>query len=661
MSVKKTSGFWSQIRIRSLMIIQSVISVGLTAALGVVLPVSLTVTIPVMIVCCGATLYLTVRYRALQRQLLCRLSRELSKSLKDPLFAFPIPVVACDENGIILWYNEVFTQEIAKDQELVGAPFSLLSAESMDDFCNRSGVQISYQNRYYHVHAVYAKDDGCYILYFEENTALILSAQEYQLSRPTVILVMLDNYYELFDGRKESIKSAILGAVDRELERFIGESTGFLKRLTHDRFLIVLEKRHLDQLIASRFPILDSVRQISQDERNPVTISIGVGSTAQTLGESEVLARQALDMALGRGGDQAAVKTATGYDFYGGVSKGVEKRTRVKSRIVATALRELIYQSDMVLVMGHRFGDLDCIGAAIGMTSAIRNLGKPCFMAVEQRKALAVDLMDRVIEAGMGDMLLHPDDALECMTDRTLLIIVDTHNPDFVESAPLYQRAKSTVVIDHHRKMVRHIDDAVIFYHEPYASSASEMVTELIQYLGDCRLGALEAEALLSGIMLDTKNFVVKVGVRTFEAAAYLKSIGANTVSVRRLFSSTIENYQQKVRIVSSAETYRNCAIAIGDFQSDDMRVVAPQAADELLGISGVHASFVIYMTDTTANISARSLGEVNAQVIMEALGGGGHQTMAAAQLEDTGLERARQQLLEAIDSYLDCLATAKE
>ncbi|MEE1492739.1 MAG: DHH family phosphoesterase, partial [Massilioclostridium sp.] len=328
-------------------------------------------------------------------------------------------------------------------------------------------------------------------------------------------------------------------------------------------------------------------------------------------------------------------------------------RTKVKTRIIATALKEFIDQSENVIVMGHRFGDLDCMGSAIGLARAIRKLGKNCFIAVDYKKNLATALIDRVIEAGHDDLFIHPVDALDIITPRTLLIITDTHNPDLLESPGIYEKCSNVVVIDHHRKMVNYIDRAVIFYHEPYSSSASEMVSELVQYLGDFKLGSLEAEALLAGIMLDTKNFVIKAGVRTFEAAAYLKGLGADTVSVRKLFSNSIDSYQRKTRIVSGAETYRNCAIAMGDFQCEDIRIVAPQAADELLGISNVDASFVLYRTGTTANITARSLGAINAQVVMEMLGGGGHQTMAATQLENTNLEKARQMLLEAIDKYL--------
>lgn len=612
------------------------------------------VLVPIVIVLDALAIKLVLHFPMMQKINMEKIAQQIGTTKQEQLYAFPLPVLVCSNDGTILWYNEAFENKVSKfDKELIGQDFSKISTENIGDFCNRSGIQISYKDHYFHVYASFSKETNMYVFYFEENTNLIKIAREYELSRPYVMIVMIDNYTDIFDGKKDSIRSSIVGEVDQALENFVGESTGFLQRLSKDRFLIVMEKRDVEKVIEGKFKILDIISDIGKEEKVPITLSIGVGATAQTLGESEGFARQALDMSLGRGGDQAAVKTATGFEFFGGVSKGVERRTRVKSRVIATALRELVDQSDKVIVMGHRFGDLDCVGASIGLARTIRKLGKNSYIAVKYNKTLAVDLLDRVKECGFSDMLVHPDDAMDMVTKDTVLIIVDTHNPDFVESTKLYEKCEKVVVIDHHRKMVKHISNALIFYHEPFASSASELVTELIQYMGNNKLGEMEAEALLSGIMLDTKNFVIHVGVRTFEAAAYLKGLGADTVSVRKLFSNTIDSYQLKSRIVSGAETYRNCAISIGDSQSEDMRTVAPQAADELLGISGVDASFVIYMIGQTTHISARSLGIINAQVVMERLGGGGHQTQAACQLEDTSLEKARQMLLESIDETL--------
>jgi c-di-AMP phosphodiesterase-like protein len=308
--------------------------------------------------------------------------------------------------------------------------------------------------------------------------------------------------------------------------------------------------------------------------------------------------------------------------------------------------------------MGHRFGDLDSVGAACGMAGAVINLEKEAFIAVDRTKNLASNLIDKIDEETEGALFIDPSLAESMIAPNDLLIIVDTHNKDYVESHTLYERARSVVVIDHHRKTVNFIDNAVISYHEPYASSASEMVTELIQYFNypvEEKIAGCFADALLSGIMLDTKNFVMRTGVRTFEAAAYLKKLGADTIAVKHLFSNSIDSYRRKTQIVASAKIHKNCAIASADFKSDDIRIVAPQAADELLGITDVDASFVIYRTNNTVNISARSLGALNVQVIMEQLGGGGHQTMAATQLENITIEEASKALIIAID---DCKNT---
>ena len=413
------------------------------------------------------------------------------------------------------------------------------------------------------------------------------------------------------------------------------------------------EQQDLEKMFRNPFEVLDQVRAVETENRTPVTLSIGVAPVIDTLHRAENEARQALEMALGRGGDQVAVKTKTGYEFFGGFSKGVEKQTKVKTRIVASALAELIKSSDNVLVMGHRFADLDSLGSAIGLAKACRCLGKESYIVLDSRRNLADVLVRRLVENKEQNMICLPETAIDLVMDKTLLIITDTHTVDLIESPDIYRRCKQVVVIDHHRKMVNHIDNAVIFYHEPFASSASEMVTELIQYLGDaCRLNRMEAEALLSGIMLDTKNFVMKTGVRTFEAAAYLRRLGADTISVRELFSSTIDSYRRRAQIVSGAELLHGCAIAVCDSSGDDMRVIAPQAADELLNISGVKASFVLYANGGTVNISARSMGAFNVQVIMEKMGGGGHHTMAGAQIKDTDCHQARTRLAAIIEEY---------
>ena len=585
-----------------------------------------------------------------------QLDTEVHLTERESLYNFPAPAIIIDSKGVIIWYNQAFTRQIYTDDDAFGLPLNQIVKADMEKVYGKKGVVVEYQGRHYRLAATATQkaEAQLSLLYFEDVTEYVTLQNEYNMTRPSVVLIMIDNYEELLQNVKESEKAQVLVQLEKLFEDFMAKSTGIIRKISNDRFVAVLEEKHLSQIIADRFKILDKARAITVSERMCVTLSIGVGHAGNTLSESEAYAKQALDMALGRGGDQAAVKINNGFEFFGGLSKGIEKQTKVKTRIIATALLELIENSEKVYIMGHRFGDLDSVGSAVGLGGAIHNMGRNVKVVVDSVKNLAANLIERVNENEDFELFIHPKEALSEINDRTLLIIVDTHNKDFVESAEVYKKAHHVVVIDHHRKTVNYIDNAVIFHHEPYASSASEMVAELIQYFGDAgKLSAYYAEALLAGIMLDTKNFVMRTGVRTFEAAAFLKKLGADTVAVRSLFSNSIDSYQKKTRLVANAEVYNRCAIAISDFTSEDIRMVAPQAADELLGISGVDASFVLYETEGNVNFSARSLGAMNVQVIMEKLGGGGHQTMAGAQMEGITIENARQSLLEAIDQYV--------
>ncbi len=632
------------------------VSLGLAAVTWFISPVVFCVALPVTAVVCGLCIWQLVHMQRQIHNLFDKVMDQLDAGQRHYLHDFPLPVVIVTGEREVVWYSESFREKVIPGDDLYGINLDRITKEKLPDLCGAEGREICCRDRWYRVYGISREENGetLITLYFVDITQLQREASLYQKTRPSVMLIMLDNYGEVMQHAKESEKSRILGAIDSTLEDFISSmTTSFIKRLDGDKFLVVAEEQHLERIIASRFKILDDIRSIQTDGNLPVTLSIGVGRGEETLAQSEASARQALDMALGRGGDQAAIKNQTVYEFYGGVSKGVEKRTKVKTRIVANALSELIQNADRVLVMGHKFGDLDCVGASVGMAYAIRSIGKQADVVVDRDKTLANILIDMVTKEGCGNLFVDPSEALFSVTEDTLLIVCDTHTQNLVESQEIYNRCKTVVVIDHHRKMVNHIDNAVIFYHEPYASSASEMVTELIQYMGEnCRINAVVAQALLSGIMLDTRNFVLRTGVRTFEAAAYLRRIGADTITVRKLFSNTLDSYQRRSRIVSGAQIYKKCAVAESDFSSEDMRIVAPQAADELLSIDGVDGSFVLYENNGEICISARSMGAINVQIIMEMLGGGGHHTMAAAQLKGTEMEKAKQLLLEAIDKY---------
>lgn len=591
------------------------------------------------------------------RKFLEYIGERLGAVKNDALVKFPLPVAVTNENGVILWTNGIFHDSVMKGDECYGKNIKELSDNfDIEKFFEPGGCNLSYKDGNYEVCATVSEDMGekLYAFYFVDKTDEIKVQKLYEESRPAVLSITLDNLEELFANCKESEKSRIKGEVEKLFEEFVVENHAFLKRNSSSKYAAVVEEKYLRKMEEERFLILDKARKILTSEEQPVTLSIGVARGDYSLDKLNDFSLQALEMALGRGGDQAAVKTVNGYEFYGGFAKGVEKRTNVKTRVIAAALADLIETSSNVIVMGHRFGDLDCIGAAIGMAEGVRDMEKSCHIIVNRESCLARPLIDKTEKAGNLELFISPEEGMALINDQTLLIIVDTHIESLLESKEIYAKVRNVVVVDHHRRMVGSIDNAVIFYHEPYASSASEMVTELLQYLDSrCKVKKAEAEALLAGIMLDTKSFSMRAGVRTFEAAAYLKKMGADTVKVKELFSGSLSGYQHRSKIVSTAEIYRGCALSFAK-SYDDIGIVAPQAADELLGIKGVSASVVMYKTPTGVSFSARSLGGMNVQVIMETLGGGGHQTMAGAQIPNITPGEAKEKLTAAIDDYYE-------
>lgn len=596
-------------------------------------------------------------------QYYARIEDELETKKRIAVDSFPMAAVVIDTAKKIVWCNELFNNEFG-EKSAYGNPISLITDINLKRLLeNKKELVIKYEKKYFQLYARNtdldsddSKDQELTLLFFKDITDYRLLQTEKRLSQPVVMLFMIDGYEELISGCLESEKAHVSVQIDKLLEEFVGKTNGILRKNGADRFIVVIEERYLSKIIEDRVEILDKAREIIVQDRANVTLSIGVGRTGKNLYQSENFAKQALEMALGRGGDQAAIKTKSGFEFYGGISKGIERHTKVKTRIIANALIDLVEQMDCVYIMGHKFSDLDSVGSSIGLTCAIRNLGKNAYAVLDKPSSLAKSLIKRFEEMPENEksLFLSPSDALNQITDKTLLIIVDTHNPQIIESHELYEKASKVVIIDHHRKMVNHIDNAVIFHHEPFASSASEMVTELIQYFGDAgKLKPAQAESLLAGIMLDTKNFVMKTGVRTFEAAAFLRKMGADTITVKYLFANSIESYKRKTQIVATSIIYKKCAIAPCDFFTDDLRLVAPQAADELLEIDNVDASFVLYKTmNGEISISARSMGKLNVQLIMETLGGGGHQTMAGVQLKNISVNDAEVKLRKAIDEY---------
>ncbi|MDE6518855.1 MAG: DHH family phosphoesterase [Ruminococcus sp.] len=589
-----------------------------------------------------------------------KMNNHLENSSAEYMNNLPAPIAVISEEKKFVWYNQSFSDKISRGSDVFGLNFEEYVKIDVDSVMSGGNPICRINGAMYRtfVEKFDENDISFLIIYFHDETEYFNLKKECEESHPNVVILTIDTYDEIMQNAKESEKAHASVEIEQLIEQFMNSTNGFVKKISSNTFYAVIEQRHLNEKIRDKFRILDLARNIKIAGKYPLTFSIGIGQGAKTLAESEKIARQCLDMALGRGGDQAVIKSENGYHFFGGVSKGVEKMSRTKTRIIANAMQDIIMNSDKIFIMGHRFGDLDSVGASCGMAGALKLIGKPVHIVVDKTTNLAVNLIERVESQTENDLFITPQIALDSLGDNDLLIIVDIHNTDCLESYELYDNMKkSVVIIDHHRRAVRSIENSVIFYHEPYASSASEMVTELIQYfrfVDDEKLPVYYAEALLAGIMLDTKSFVMRTGVRTFEAAAFLKKLGADTVAVKLLFSNSFEAYKDRSQIVSSAKIHKNCAIATADFKCDDIRIVAPQAADELLNITNVDASFVIYKTGNTINISARSLGAVNVQVIMELLGGGGHQTMAATQLKDKSINEAFNLLVDAVDKRDD-------
>lgn len=614
---------------------------------------------PVLFLTAGFTTAKLITVTRRNFQYFAHIDEEIGQMERVSLSGLPLGIAITDRTGKLIWYNDEFARLFEEDA-VYGSPIETVTSLAIGKLLEKKSCEIDYKDGYYQVYAPSPDEEHevC-MIYFRDITRLRLLEIEKKMSQPIVIVFIIDSYDELFGGSAESETANITVQIDKLLEDFISGTCGILRKYGKDRFWAVVEEKYVRAMIDGKVKILDSVREIQVNERVNVTLSIGIGRTAKTIAESEEFAKQALDMALGRGGDQAAIKTENGFEFFGGVSKGIERHTKVKTRIIANSLIEAIEASDGIYIMGHRNSDLDSVGSSVGLACAIRRLGKTAHALIDTSTTLSRQLYNYITEKEeKPGLFLAPAQARESFTDQSLLIVVDTHNPKIVDDPELLERAQKIVVIDHHRKMVNFIDNAMIFHHEPYASSASEMVTELLQYFGDAgKIPSVYADALLSGITLDTKNFTLRTGVRTFEAAAFLRKLGADTVSVKSLFSNSIDCYKQKSELVSSASVYRNCAIAVTEKITDDMRIAAPQAADELLGVSDVNASFVISKTAVgEVSLSCRSLGAVNVQLIAEKLGGGGHQTMAGAQFKGESTGQVYQKLKEAIDHYYESL-----
>ena len=490
--------------------------------------------------------------------------------------------------------------------------------------------------------------------YWLDVTESVRIGEEYTKSRPVFSIIMLDNYDEFSNGLTDKDKSSMLSMIDERISDWAGGYGGYLSKYDRDRYIFIFEERYLQEYIDGRFSILDSVREVMSPRGVSATVSVGLGKDGKSLLESFQYASLGIEMALSRGGDQAVIKNRFNFEFFGGKTSQMEKRTKVKSRVMANSLAELLSDASRVFIMGHKHADLDTVGSAVGLCCAARKRGRQANIVLDLNENSAKDLIQRMQTMPEYDgVFISPESAILAADGKSLLVIVDTNRPEQVESEALLLSCNRIAVIDHHRRASTYIQNAALSFHEPYASSAAELVTELLQYIVEqSDILRFEAEALLAGIVLDTKNFTLCTGGRTFDAAAFLRRAGADTAEVKRLLQTDIKTAMQRYAIIQKAKVYKN-GIAIAAPETAEDRIIAAQAADELLNISGIQASFVVFPEVDTINISARSIGDINVQVVTEKLGGGGNKATAGAQIPGKTLKEVVRELLDAIDQYL--------
>ena len=591
-----------------------------------------------------------------------------------------IPYALLDDGGRVIWTNAAFENVVHQPKgynKSITALFPTITRDKLPDDSGLDEAQyelsheeceylakfrkISLRDMAEHSEIVDIEGYDGYLIavYLFDETALRIALQELDDQSLAAGMIYLDNYEEALESVEEVRRSLLTALIDRKINKYIASLDGISKKLEKDKYLIILRKKAITQLQESRFDLLEEVKTVNIGNEMAVTISIGIGLNGLSYAQNYEFSRNAIDLALGRGGDQAVIKTPDSITYYGGKSQQVEKNTRVKARVKAHALREIITAKDRVLVMGHRMPDVDSFGSAVGIYRIARALDRKAHIVLTESTSAIQPLVDlfRNSPEYDEDMIITGSQALELAEANTVLVVVDVNKPSITECPELLRYCKSVVVLDHHRAGTETIENATLSYVEPYASSACEMVSEVLQYISDgIKIRPEEADSMYSGIMVDTNNFVTKTGVRTFEAAAYLRRSGADVTRVRKLFREDALEYKARADAVSQAEIYRQ-AFAISVCTAEDCpspTVIGAQAANELLNIKGIKASFVLTDYQGKIYVSARSIDEVNVQIIMERMGGGGHMNVAACQLEGTGLVEAIGILKGTLDDMLD-------
>lgn len=598
------------------------------------------------------------------------LTLTVDSAAKTTLINSPFPLIILETDGNVIWKSSKFITEFANVD--INSYVNDLNMDITNEINNKKVAekqdiirQIKIDNKDYQIVGRYiniknrdkkSKQDYMIMMYFINNTENIKLQKEYKDSKSCFGIIMVDNYEETMQRLDASEKPVVTAEIDKRMYDWANKTNGVLIKSDRDRYVYLFEQRYLEILKEDKFSILDQIKEIDNKEKLQFTLSIAVSNEGATDKEKYKATQDAMDVVLGRGGDQAVIRENETYKFFGGRAQEVEKRTKVKARVVAHALENLIKESKKVMIMGHANPDMDAIGSSMGIYRLSKALNTSAYIVSSDITSSAIGAFKEALDKDpeYEDVIINKEVALENIDEDTLLVVVDTHKVNYVDTPDLLEKAKKIVVVDHHRRSANYIEDATLMFQEVYASSAAELVTELLQYAEvKVDLKTIEAESLYAGIMMDTKNFTFKTGVRTFEAAAYLRRCGVDIIRVKKWFQSDLESFNLIAGIVKNAEIVTDgIAISIYEETTKDASLICAKAADELLTISDITASFVLGNTGDKICISGRSIGDINVQVILEKLGGGGHITLAGAQVEGMTIEETKQELINRIHEY---------
>jgi cyclic-di-AMP phosphodiesterase len=603
-------------------------------------------------------------------------SSNYSQVQRQLLYDMSVPYCLVDNSGRVMWMNKAMMEKTNKKRDFkknISDIFPEITANVFPDNTQAKEVRISYQERDYciemkrididdltrSVGIIDNKNSGSFFaMYMFDETDINMYIQKIKDERFVVGLVYIDNYEEALDSIDDVRRSLFIGLVDKRVNKYFAVGAAIVRKLEKDKYLVVFRHKFLEKLMADKFSLLEEIKNVKIGNEMTITLSMGIGTGANDYAKNYEVAKAAMDLALGRGGDQAVVKENDKISYYGGKSQQMEKNTRVKVRVKAHALRQILENNENVLIMGHKLADIDSFGSAMGIYVICRKLGKKAHIVINDITVSVKPFINRFIDKDdyPEDMFLLREEAVDYVDDKTAVIVVDVNKPGLAECPQLLEVCKTIVVFDHHRQSSDSINNAVLSYVDPYASSAAEMITEMIQYVDDgVKIRAFEADALYAGISIDTDGFNSKSGPRTFEAAAYLRRHGADVTRVRKMLRNDMDEYKAIAHAVSRAEVYKD-AFAITIFDGEGLEsptIGGAKAANQLLDISGIKASFVITAYNDTIYISARSIDEVNVQLVMEKLGGGGHMSIAGAQLKDMTPEQAVNKIKQTLDSML--------